>query len=158
MCLFKPPRERNFTFSQVKYGRHASEYNKGGSNKFVHYVSDGTGRDFYVGSNEGGNSNVYRWRNQTEHYFRNTLRNSKPLPNVLFHLFSWILKMSIPIWKPRQNSLEPIKSFIELCRPSRASSPGDFQSIKNIKALLQWIPISGKDLIQLANSERKNME
>jgi hypothetical protein len=62
---FKPPKEKKLSFSQTKYGKHPYEYNKGGSNKFVHYVSDGSGRDFYVGSNEGGNSTTHRWRNQT---------------------------------------------------------------------------------------------
>ena len=60
---FKAPKEKNLTFSLTKYGKHPYEYNKGGSNKFVHYVSDGTGRDFYVGSTEGGNSCPFRWRN-----------------------------------------------------------------------------------------------
>ena len=82
MCQFKPPRERNFTFSQTKYGKHPFEYNKGGSNKFVHYISDGSGRDYYVGSTEGGNSNPHRWRNNTEFYFRNTLRDNQKLPKV----------------------------------------------------------------------------
>lgn len=50
LIQFPPPKERNFTFSQAKYGKHPYEYNKGGSNKFVHYISDGSGRDFYVGS------------------------------------------------------------------------------------------------------------
>jgi len=27
------------------------------------YVSDGSGRDFYVASTEGGNSDPYKWRN-----------------------------------------------------------------------------------------------
>lgn len=50
----------------------------------MHYVSDGSGRDFYVTSTEGGNSNPHRWRNETEYYFRNTLRNNKKLPMVFF--------------------------------------------------------------------------
>jgi hypothetical protein len=79
---FKAPRERNFTFSQTKYGKHPHEYNRGGVNKFVHYVSDGSGRDFYVASTEGGNSNPHRWRNQTEHYFRNSLRDNQKLVRV----------------------------------------------------------------------------
>jgi hypothetical protein len=31
-------------------------------NKFVHYISDGSGRDFYVTQNDGGNVKVPRWR------------------------------------------------------------------------------------------------
>lgn len=31
-------------------------------NKFPHYISDGSGRDFYVTCNEGGNTRVPRWR------------------------------------------------------------------------------------------------
>lgn len=46
----KAPKERKLSFSQTKYGKHPYEYNTGGANKFVHYVSDGSGRDFYVGS------------------------------------------------------------------------------------------------------------
>ena len=84
---YKPPKERNFTFSQTKYGKHPFEYNKGGSNKFVHYVSDGSGRDFYVALTNGGNSNPHRWRNETEHYFRNTLRDTQKLPKV--YPFLW---------------------------------------------------------------------
>lgn len=79
----KAPHERKLTFTQNKYGKHPYEYNTGGSNKFVHYISDGSGRDFYIGSTEGGNSHPHRWRNQTEHYFRNTLRDIRPLPKVL---------------------------------------------------------------------------
>jgi hypothetical protein len=62
LTQFKPARERNFSFSNTKYGKHPFEYNKGGSNKFVHYISDGSGRDYYVGSTEGGNSNPFHWR------------------------------------------------------------------------------------------------
>ena len=79
---FKPPRERNLTFSHTKYGKHPYEYNHGASNKFVHYVSDGSGRDFYVALSDGGNSKPHRWRNQTEFFFRNTLRNNQKLPKV----------------------------------------------------------------------------
>ena len=79
---FKPPRERALTFGQTKYGKHPYEYNTGAPNKFVHYISDGSGRDFYVGSTEGGNSNPHRWRNETDFYFKNTLRDNQKLPNV----------------------------------------------------------------------------
>lgn len=63
LTQFKPPKERNFSFSSTKYGRHPFEYKEGGSNKFVHYISDGSGRDYYVASTEGGNSKPFRWRN-----------------------------------------------------------------------------------------------
>ena len=63
LVQFKQPNQKKFSFAQTKYGKHPYEYNKGGSNKFVHYVSDGSGRDYYVGSNEGGNSTTFRWRN-----------------------------------------------------------------------------------------------
>mgnify|MGYP000858817068 CR=1 FL=1 len=82
LTQFKPPRERNLSFASTQYGRHPYDYNKGGSNKFVHYVSDGSGRDFYVALTNGGNSHPHRWRNETEHYFRQTLRDTKKLPKV----------------------------------------------------------------------------
>lgn len=92
LTQFKVPQERKFTFSQTKYGKHPYDYNTGGSNKFVHYISDGSGRDFYVGLTEGGNSHPHSWRNQTEHYFRNTLRSNQPLPKVDQLLFSSTLR------------------------------------------------------------------
>lgn len=46
----KPEKQRNFSFSKTTYGRHPHSYQKGGSNKFVHYISDGSGRDYYVAS------------------------------------------------------------------------------------------------------------
>jgi hypothetical protein len=82
LVQFRPARERNFTFSHAKYGKHPYEYNTGAANKFVHYVSDGSGRDFYVGSTEGGNSNPHCWRNETDFYFKNTLRGHAKLPKV----------------------------------------------------------------------------
>ncbi|CAM6005464.1 unnamed protein product [Sphagnum balticum] len=83
LCQFKPPKEHNLSFGQTKYGRHPYEYNKGGPNKFVHYISDGSGRDHYVTSTEGGNSDPFRWRNQTEFRFRSSLRDNQRLPSVL---------------------------------------------------------------------------
>lgn len=83
LTQFKPPHERNFTFSHTKYGRHPYEYKNGAANKFVHYVSDGSGRDHYVGSNEGGNTYPHRWRNETDFYFKSTLRDHAKLPKVL---------------------------------------------------------------------------
>jgi len=53
--------------------------------KFVHYISDGSGRDFYVGLTEGGNSDPHRWRNQTEFRFRSSLRNHNPMPSVFYY-------------------------------------------------------------------------
>lgn len=78
----KPQKERNLTFGKAVYNRHPTSFKEGGSNKFPHYVSDGTGRDYYVGSTEGGNSAPFRWRNQTDYYFKNTLRNHNPFPSV----------------------------------------------------------------------------
>lgn len=54
-------------------------------NKFPHYVSDGTGRDFYVTCNEGGNVRVPRWRDEVGHKFRSSLRDYHKLPAV--HIF-----------------------------------------------------------------------
>lgn len=44
-------------------------------NKFPHYISDGSGRDFYVTNDEGGNSNVHRWRNHVDFRFKSSLRS-----------------------------------------------------------------------------------
>jgi hypothetical protein len=35
-------------FGKTQYNRHPTSYRFGGSNKFPHYISDGSGRDFYV--------------------------------------------------------------------------------------------------------------
>ena len=64
------------------YNRHPTNYKFGGSNRFPHYVSDGSGRDYYVKSTEGGNSVPFDWRNQTDLLFRNTLRSHKPMTTV----------------------------------------------------------------------------
>ena len=58
----------------------------GASNKFPHYISDGSGRDNYVKNTEGGNSIPFRWRDQTDFYFKSTLRSHAEMPNV--HYFS----------------------------------------------------------------------
>ena len=51
-------------------------------NKFPHYISDGSGRDFYVTSNDGGNVRVPRWRDEVGFKFRSTLRDYHKLPSV----------------------------------------------------------------------------
>lgn len=48
MCLPKVAHDKKFSFAKTKYGRHPYEYKNGSPNKFVHYVSDGSGRDYYV--------------------------------------------------------------------------------------------------------------
>lgn len=52
-------------------------------NKFTHYISDGSGRDFYITSNDGGNVRVPRWRDEVGHKFRATLREYPKLPLVI---------------------------------------------------------------------------
>ena len=52
------------------------------SNRFAHYISDGSGRDSYVKTCEGGNSQPFRWRNETDFFFKNTLRSPAKSPNV----------------------------------------------------------------------------
>lgn len=104
MTLPKPPKERKFTFATRTYGKHPYQYKEGGSNKFVHYISDGSGRDFYVGLTEGGNSTPHRWRNHTEFRFRSSLRDHMRLPNVCLTLiFSLILKSQISLRKHNLN-------------------------------------------------------
>ena len=44
----RPEKNRNFSFCKGTYGRHPYSYNLANPKKFVHYVSDGSGRDFYV--------------------------------------------------------------------------------------------------------------
>ena len=50
--------------------------------KFPHYISDGSGRDFYVSCNDGGNVRVPRWRDEVGFKFRSTLREYHKLPTV----------------------------------------------------------------------------
>jgi len=69
-----PPRERGFSFSKTSYGKHPFSYSKKSENKFVHYVSDGSGRDFYVSSTEGGSTVPFKWRNETNYKFISNLR------------------------------------------------------------------------------------
>lgn len=45
------------------------------SDKFVHYHSDGTGRDSYVGWNHGGRIVNFDSKNNTESFFRTSLRS-----------------------------------------------------------------------------------
>lgn len=47
--------------------------------KFVHYHSDGTGRDSYVGWNHGGRIVNFSSKNNTENFFKNTLRTYSKL-------------------------------------------------------------------------------
>ena len=56
-------------------------------NKFTHYVSDGSGRDFYVTTNEGGNVTVPRWRDKVDFKFKSSLREYNKLPVVSMSLF-----------------------------------------------------------------------
>jgi hypothetical protein len=35
-------------FGKTQYNRDPTSYRFGGSNKFPHYISDGSGRDYYV--------------------------------------------------------------------------------------------------------------
>ncbi|KAL4426906.1 hypothetical protein ABPG74_012906 [Tetrahymena malaccensis] len=49
--------------------------------KFVHYHSDGTGRDSYIGWNNGGRTNVYNKQSNTEINFRTTLRTYTKTPS-----------------------------------------------------------------------------
>lgn len=79
---FNPPKDKRMSFGKTQYNRHPTSFKEGGSNKFPHYVSDGSGRDYYVTSTEGGNSCPFRWRNQTDALFKSTLRSHNPLPNV----------------------------------------------------------------------------
>lgn len=51
-------------------------------NHFPHYISDGSGRDFYVTNNEGGNSHVHRWRNHVDYRFKSTLRDYNRIRTV----------------------------------------------------------------------------
>ena len=51
-------------------------------NRFPHYISDGSGRDFYVTHNEGGNSSVHRWRNQVDFRFKSQLRDYRKIRQV----------------------------------------------------------------------------
>ena len=88
LCQTKPQKEKRFTFGKTTYNRHPTSYQRGGSNKFPHYVSDGSGRDLYVGSNEGGNSCPFRWRDQSDFFFKNSLRNHDPLPSVYINLIT----------------------------------------------------------------------
>ena len=69
-------------FGKTVYNRHPTSFKEGASNKFPHYVSDGSGRDFYVKNTEGGNSCPFRWRDLTDFRFRSSLRGHDPFPNV----------------------------------------------------------------------------
>jgi hypothetical protein len=155
LTQFKAPVERNFSFSTKKYNKHPYEYNTGGSNKFVHYVSDGSGRDFYVASTEGGNSNPFRWRNETELYFRNTLRNNQKLPNVLPFPFRATRKRRTCIWLPSLSLSAPTRSFTGPCLPFKRISQVDCPTIRRHPLLLPWKLTSSRDSTLLGSSGRR---
>jgi len=54
------------------------------SDKFVHYHSDGSGRDGYVGWNHGGRIQNFSSKNNTENLFRSTLRSYQKLPSSTY--------------------------------------------------------------------------
>ena len=70
------------SFGKTTYNRHPTSFKEGASNKFPHYVSDGSGRDFYVKNTEGGNSCPFRWRNLTDFKFKSSLRAHDPFTDV----------------------------------------------------------------------------
>ncbi len=79
----KPPKEKPFNFGKTAYNKHPWQYKSATERgKFNHYTSDGSGRDFYITSNEGGNSFPFRWRNQTDFRYKNGLRNHSSLCTV----------------------------------------------------------------------------
>lgn len=83
LCTLKSnAKDKNLVFGKTAYNRHPTSFNKGGSNKFPHYISDGSGRDFYVKNTEGGNSVPFRWRDQTDYMFKSTLRSHAEMPSV----------------------------------------------------------------------------
>ena len=86
LCQFKPPKDKNLVFGKTQYNRHPFTYQYGASNKFPHYISDGSGRDYYVKNTEGGNSTPFRWRDQTDYFFKSTLRSHAEFPNSLYNL------------------------------------------------------------------------
>lgn len=80
-------------------------------NNFPHYISDGSGRDFYVTHNEGGNSHVHRWRDHTDFRFKSSLRNHQRIRMVSHKLRRWTPKrrtcllcpspswLRLPVWR-----------------------------------------------------------
>lgn len=91
LCLTKPIKERSMSFGKTQYNRPTSSYKCTSHNNFPHYISDGSGRDFYVKNNEGGNNMPFKWRDQTGFFFKSTLRGHQPFPNVHSLLFRPIL-------------------------------------------------------------------
>lgn len=49
--------------------------------KFVHYHSDGSGRDSYIGCNHGGRISNFSSKNNTENFFKQSLRAYEKMPN-----------------------------------------------------------------------------
>lgn len=70
----KSSRGNKFIFSKRSDNRHPTSLKSAYANHFKHYTSDGTGRDHYVTCNEGGNIQPYRWTDQPDLKFKNSLR------------------------------------------------------------------------------------
>jgi hypothetical protein len=130
------------SFGKTTYNKHPTSYQFGDSNRFPHYISDGSGRDFYVKSTEGGNSHPFRWRNQTDYRFKNSLRGHNPFPNVLFlSKFSAILKKLMYFLKRKWSQLLLNLFFVEPCLFISLILIADFPSPKSRSNLHQFIRI-----------------
>ena len=78
----KPLPERKLSFGKTVYGRNSHSQREGGSGKFPHYISDGSGRDFYVKKTDGGNSRPFSWRDKTDFKFKASLRGHPEMQSV----------------------------------------------------------------------------
>lgn len=78
----EPPKDKRMCFAKTIYSRNPAPNQFGTTNRFHHYHSDGTGRDYYVKSTDGGNSHPFRWRNQSDFQFKSSLRERDPLYKV----------------------------------------------------------------------------
>lgn len=129
-CLALQTRDHSprFTFARRKYLRPKVGLESTGNNRFVHYVSDGTGRDNYVGRTEGGNATPYDWKETTEHRFLASLRTPK-LPAVAFLSRSSTPKEAKPTAPSARGAgrsrrkISPNGSPSTSNRPSRPPSP-----------------------------------
>ena len=75
------------TRDRMRFGMPAKSKVDAPHSKFTHYTSDGSGRDFYVSSNEGGNVHVPSWRDKVDFKFKSQLRSYNKTNNVRNNLF-----------------------------------------------------------------------
>lgn len=97
-------------------------------------------------SNEGGNSNLFRWRDKTDFLFKSTLRNAKPLPNVRFILFRPILKRRMFLWNRKWKLHSERKHSEKQLGQCKDSLISGYLNQKRLFFPLQFKPIMAKAL------------